>query len=129
MLRFIYLLRMVRSDFFYPNFVAGLSGKRFSSEQALKRRFLSPFSFTQTKEQAAVSFQELRLCLRKNIPETFSLLFLVISSDRYALSRTISTLLNDHVMNHTNKYVFSFIHTEFANWNCSPVPINSWNLF
>lgn len=35
--------------------------------------------------------------------------FLVIPSDRYALSRTISTLLDDHIMNHRNKYVFSFI--------------------
>lgn len=39
----------------------------------------------------------------------FSFPFLVIPSDRYALSRTISTLSNDHIVNHRNKYVFSFI--------------------
>lgn len=101
-----------------------LSGKRFSSEQALNRRFLSPFSFTQTKEQA-VSFQELRLCLRKNIPETFSFPFLVIPSDRYALSRTISTLLDDHVMNQRNKYVFSFVPLYIPNLQIETIPVLS----
>lgn len=51
-LRFMYLLRMVHGEFFRPNFVADVVSACLENDsQALKRRFLYPFSFTQTKNK------------------------------------------------------------------------------
>lgn len=91
-------------------------------EQALKRLLFIPRFLYPDKEQA-VSFQELRLCLRKNILGTFSFPF----SSRYPvrslrfIANSFSFPLDVRVMNQRNKFVSCSMRrlkgTEFEHCN------------